>query len=89
MQKFYSETNQSAGWLSDFRELIGQIDAAMNDITGEGFDELMNKNNYSVSQAFARDMKSKGSNGIVYKSVRNQDGICFAVFYPDVMSIPG
>lgn len=89
MQKFYAETNQSEGWLSDFRELIGQIDAIMIDVTGEGFDELMNEYDYSASQAFARDMKSKGSNGIVYKSVRNKGGICFAAFYPDVMSIPG
>lgn len=88
MQKFYAGTDESPGWLSDFRELIGNIDTIMADITGDGFDDLMNKDDYSASQAFARRIKSEGSNGIIYPSARNQDGICFGAFYPDVMSIP-
>lgn len=88
MQKLYSDTKQARGWLSDFREVVGNIDATLADITGDGFDHLLDKNDYAASQAFALDIKNQGVDGIIYPSVRNQNGLCFAAFYPDVMSVP-
>lgn len=88
MQNFYAASDEPAGWLTDFRELIGSIDAVLTDVTGDGFSDLMNPDAYSASQGFAREIKEQGSDGVVYPSVRNPDGMCFAAFYPDVMSIP-
>lgn len=43
---------------------------------------------YDAPQAFARALRSAGSNGLVYPSVRCQGGQCIAAFYPDVVAIP-
>jgi len=41
---------------------------------------------YSASQALAARLKTDGSNGIVYQSVRRPNGECIAVFRPPVIS---
>lgn len=86
-QKFCAATREAPGWIADKRELIGQIDAVLTDIRLD-YPALLDPNDYTVSQAFARHEKAAGSNGIVYPSVRNPRGTCFAAFYPDVMSMP-
>ncbi len=87
-EKFCAATNETPGWIADMRELVGRIDAELDDIRGGGFDALLDPNDYAASQSFARSAKDRGSNGIVYPSVRNAGGECFAVFYPDVMAVP-
>ncbi len=93
-QAFFASTNEAAGWMTDQRELVGKINQELIDIRSgadgskENFDELLDKNDYSASQAFALNAKNSGHNGIVYPSVRHKDGECFVVFYPDVISIP-
>ncbi len=37
---------------------------------------------YSTAQAFARDVRARGDNGIVYHSVRHLGGECIAVYVP-------
>ncbi len=86
-QKFCAATREEPGWIADKRELIGQVNADLVDIRG-GFDDLLAPEDYTASQAFAVQVKRAGSEGIVYPSVRNPDGECFAAFYPDVMEIP-
>ncbi len=63
-------------------------DSKYADGSKENHDELLDKNDYSASQAFALNVKNSGHNGIVYPSVRHNGGECFVVFYPDVISIP-
>lgn len=41
---------------------------------------------YSTAQAFAKKMRGKGSNGIVYDSVRDKKGECIAIFKPNLLS---
>lgn len=36
-----------------------------------------------MSQPFARELRTRHSNGIVYDSVRRAGGECVAVFWPD------
>ncbi len=88
MQIFYAATAQKAGWLTDFRELTGDIDADLVDICGDEFGHLLAPGDYGASQTFARDIRANGADGIVYSSVRSPGGICFGAFYPDVMSVP-
>jgi len=86
-QIFCAMTAEVPGWIADKRELVGRIDAQLTDIRA-GFPALLDPDDYSASQAFARRVKAAGSDGIVYPSVRNPGGTCFAVFYPDVMDVP-
>ncbi|MCC5968907.1 MAG: RES family NAD+ phosphorylase [Pararhodobacter sp.] len=86
-QIFCAMTREVPGWIADKRELVGRIDATLTDIR-TGFPALLDPDDYAASQAFARGVKAAGSDGIVYPSVRNPGGTCFAAFYPDVMSPP-
>lgn len=87
-QQFCRCTKEAAGWLSDMRELIGKIDAEMVDICGDGFEDLRDLESYAASQAFAVSAKDQGADGVLYPSVRNEGGLCFAAFYPDVAGVP-
>jgi hypothetical protein len=86
-QKFCTATMEAPGWIADKRELIGSIDAVLTDIR-HGYHALLDPDDYAASQAFAREEKASGSDGIVYPSVRYPGATCFAAFYPDVMSTP-
>lgn len=86
-ERFYSATNEVAGWITDMRELIGSVDALLIDLR-EGYDQLLDPDDYTASHAFAREARADGSNGVVYPSVRYPEGTCFAAFFPDVMAIP-
>lgn len=86
-QKFCAATKEAPGWIADKRELIGRLDAVLTDIR-QGDPALLDPDDYTASQAFAREDKAAGSDGIVYPSVRYPGGTCFAAFFPDVMSTP-
>jgi len=69
--------------------------AALNfDIEGD-FHDLRNKtkrskiydpNDYSTGQKLGRVLKDNNSNGIVYHSVRREEGECIGVFHPTLIS---
>jgi hypothetical protein len=80
-------TEEEAGWIADKRELTGRIEAEMLDIR-TGYEALLAPDNYGASQAFARDARAEAANGLLYPSVRNPSGLCFAAFFPDVMERP-
>lgn len=86
-QTFCAATREAPGWIADKRELVGQIDAMLTDIR-HGYPDLLDPDDYTASQAFARSEKAAGADGILYPSVRNPGGYCFAAFYPDVMTTP-
>lgn len=86
-QIFCRATREEPGWIADKRELVGRIDAVLTDLRA-GFEELLLSDDYGASQAFARAERASGSDGILYPSVRDPDGTCFAAFYPDVMTPP-
>lgn len=87
-ESFFASTNEPPGWISDQRELVGKINSELVDIRSDGFDHLLNPDDYTNSQTFALDARNKGHNGIIYPSVRYSGTECFAAFYPDVVSIP-
>lgn len=92
-QKFCAATAETPGWIAEMRELIGKIDAVLVDVRGVSgdparLDPLLDPDNYTAAQAFARETRAAGSNGIVYPSVRHDGGECFAAFWPDVMAVP-
>ncbi|WP_185803092.1 RES family NAD+ phosphorylase [Pontivivens nitratireducens] len=79
-------TNEASGWTSQFRELIGSVDADMDDVTGMA--DLLDPDNYRPSQVFGAERRAAGSDGITWPSVRYQGGRCIAAFWPDVVPIP-
>jgi hypothetical protein len=85
---FCAATSEAPGWIADIRVLIGDIRATLNDLRDSNHADLLDPNDYSASHTFAIRERANGSDGIVYPSVRNEGGECFAAFYPDVMSIP-
>jgi hypothetical protein len=88
MGRFYAAAGMDAAWISEVRQLIGALDAALLDLRGGGFAALLDPDDYGRSQAFARQHLGAGADGIVYPSVRHRPGQCVAAFYPDVVGVP-
>lgn len=83
---FMRATNEEPGWTAQFRELIGSVDAEMDDASE--FRDLLDPHDYGPSQAFGAQRRAAGSNGITWPSVRYSGGRCIAAFWPDVIPIP-
>lgn len=85
----YRATQEEPGWFSQYRELVGSLDANLIDLTDQHeFAAELDAHSYEASQSLARDLRAEGYDGVVYPSVRDQDGICIAAFWPDVVGIP-
>lgn len=85
--RFMADTGQAAGWTSQFRELVLDVTAAVHDCRGlSPHDSVLSPHDYSASQALAFGLRGSGADGIVYPSVRNPDGECVGLFYPDLAS---
>ena len=84
--RFMRATNEALGWSSQFRELIGAVDADLDDVAGQA--PLLDPDDYGPSQAFGFERRAAGSNGITWPSVRFPGGSCIAAFWPDVVMIP-
>lgn len=80
-ERFLARTNEPAQQLQ-MRCYVSTIRKAFHDIRG-GHAELHHPASYAASQAFARDLRASGSNGVVYDSVRREGGQCVAAFWPD------
>lgn len=87
--RFMAATSEEPGWVSDFRELVGTLDADLHDLTGVSLeDAVYDKDNYAASQSLAFELRDESSNGIVYTSVRYPEGHAVALFWPDIAGIP-
>jgi len=86
-EKFMRATDQPEG-SSTFRELIGAVSARLHDLRGGGFSTYLHPDSYAESQHLAAKLKATGSDGIVYPSVRFEEGEAIAAFYPDVVTPP-
>ena len=84
----YRASNEAPGWFSQYRELIGKIDHSFHDLTLLNGTDVLDPDSYTASQALARDLRQQGSDGFLFPSVRDKDGLCVAAFWPDVIGIP-
>ena len=66
------------------REYLADMDAAFHDIRRDNpdFAPLYDLDSYVASQAFAQSLRTGGSSGVLYRSVRHQGGECVACFRP-------
>lgn len=86
---FMAASGEVTGWASDFCELVGSLDTDLHDVTDvSAYSALYHPEDYAASQAFAADLRARGSNGLVYQSVRCPEGKCIAAFWPDVVGLP-
>lgn len=85
--RFMARTAEPAGWTSQFREIVLDVDVTANDLRDEErYAEALHPNDYSASQALAADLRRAESEGLVYPSRRQRDGDCVALFFPDLAS---
>ena len=88
--KFMARTNEPAGWTSQFREILLDVNAQLHDLRGDTAVQsgLLLPDDYEASQALGSQLRATGSNGVVYPSVRYPGGECVGVFYPDCAANP-
>jgi hypothetical protein len=88
--KFMARTDEPAGWTSQFREILLDINAQLHDLRSSTADQsgLLWPDDYKASQALGSQLRATGSNGVVYPSVRYPGGECVGVFYPDCAANP-
>jgi hypothetical protein len=79
-------TREEAGWTSQFRMLIGSINAELYDVSG--LPSVLSADDYTNSQPLGRKLRAEGASGVVYPSVRHTGGQCIGIFWPDLIPIP-
>ena len=79
-------TDQAPGWTSQFRMLVGSVDAQLHDVSD--IPAVLQPEDYGESQRLGRALRDAGSDGIVYPSVRSPGGTCVGLLWPDVPTIP-
>lgn len=84
--RFMAATDESPGWTSDFRALIGRIDRELHDMNA--VPGARDPADHAASQAAAARLRGAGSDGLVWNSVRMEEGCCIGIFWPDVIPIP-
>lgn len=89
-ERFMTRTGEGPGWTSQFREIVLEVDAALHDLRGgkPDFSAVLSPDDYSVSQPLGAQLRARGSQGIVYPSVRHVGGECVGLFYPDLAARP-
>jgi hypothetical protein len=68
----------------DMRVLEAELDGRLHDLRGLRLrlPAVYDTDDYGASQALARRIRSAGSDGVAYDSVRHDGGHCVAVFRP-------
>ena len=81
-----ASTSQPEGWTSQFRVLLGLVDADLHNVSL--VPGALDPSNYMAAQKVGHALRAQGSNGVIYPSVRASSGTCIGVFWPDVLPIP-
>ena len=83
--RFMGATREKPGWTSQFRELSMDVQGSLHDLRGEtAAVSVLAADDYTEGQRLGAALRSAGSEGIVYPSVRHPGGECSALFYPDL-----
>lgn len=87
---FMAKTHESAGWTSQFREIVLDISGRLHDLRGGGpaYAAVLNPVDYGAAQALGDQLRTASGDGVVYPSVRNPGGECAGLLFPDLASSP-
>jgi hypothetical protein len=80
-ERFMARTREPAMQLQ-MRGYHCRIACSLHDLRG-GYPGMHRPNDYSASQKLATHLRTAGSNGVAYDSVRDPGGQCAALFWPD------
>ena len=85
-ERFMARTNEIAGWTSQFREIVMNIEGQLHDLRkpDAGHLNALDPDSYAMSQKLAAQLRATGSNGLFYPSARHRGGECVGLFYPDL-----
>jgi hypothetical protein len=75
----------------EMRALVGPVDAAFEDVGALPAAEqraILDPDSYAASQAYAKQLRTAGANGVAYSSVRHDGGQCLGAFRPRAVGIP-
>jgi len=88
--RFMARTKELAGWTSQFREIVLDIDGHLHDLRGTkpGYTGALDPDDYGEAQALGERLRGGGSEGVVYPSVRKSGGECVGLFHPALASNP-
>lgn len=85
--RFMAATSEPAQEL-DMRVYAVDMQGMLHDIRGvtEASAAYYHPSSYAAPQQLASQLREAGSEGIAYRSVRDEDGECAAIFYPRLLS---
>jgi hypothetical protein len=83
---FMKSTRQAPGWTSQFRSLVGSVDASLHDVSK--VPGILDPVDYEPGQRTGSLLRESGSHGVYYPSARAPGGDCIGIFWPDVLPIP-
>jgi RES domain len=88
--RFMARTDEPAGWTSQFREIVLDVTGDLYDLRADAprYAAILDPDNYAAAQGFGSQLRKAGAEGIVYPSVRSEDGECVGLFYPDLAANP-
>ncbi len=87
-ERFLSFTNEPSGFHTK-RVLKGKrILKPLLDIRHPSHQDLHHPDNIELARAFGAKVKRENGCGILYNSVRDQEGECIAVFRPNAIELP-
>ncbi len=75
----------------DFRVLVGAVTAEFEDVANLPAAQrasILDSESYIASQAYAKEIRAAGRNGVAYPSVRHAGGQCVGAFRPRAVGIP-
>jgi hypothetical protein len=75
----------------DFRVLAGAVTAEFEDVAALPAAQrvsILDPESYVASQAYAKEVRATGANGVAYPSVRHEGGQCIGAFRPRAVGIP-
>jgi hypothetical protein len=75
----------------DMRVLVGSVDTEFHDLASlpaAERAEVLDPDDYRASRALGARLRTAGSNGVVYSSVRYSGGVCLGAFRPTAVRPP-
>ncbi len=87
---FMARTRESAGWTSQFREIVLDVRGELRDLREGGADyaAVLDPDDHGPAQALGDRLRAASAGGIVYPSIRDPGGECAGLFFPDLASNP-
>jgi hypothetical protein len=89
-EQFMIRTGEAAGWTSQFREILLDIDGSLHDLHAgaAAFADALDPADQRPARQLGAAVRAVGGEGVVYPSVRSTPGDCAALFYPDLAANP-